>query len=204
MERIILFAGLLVAIFVLPVATGQDEPNVTEPNSIEDSYSLLEQRLSSIEDRLDDTEKRLDRLERYRKKSVSDSDDESGKDELRTERCEKQLQDARDAIAILQSKLDTLPSPAKKPLEVQLDIARDKGRLLANKERRLSTIARLAGKYPDLGVDVIAARQDLAECQQQKKYVDSKKLRLTQQIRELKKSASSNNKPKKRTSSVTK
>lgn len=196
-----LLTGLLLAISILPVVTGQDEPNVTEPNSTEDFYSLLEPRLSSIEARLDDIEKRLDRLERYRK-SVSDSDDEPDKDDLRTERCEKQIQDARDAVAVLQSKLDALPSPVKKPLEVQLDIAKDKWRLLTNKERHLSTIARLASKYPDLGVDATAAQQDLGECQQQKKYVDSEKWRLVRRIRDSKKSASPDDKPKKTTSFV--
>jgi len=204
MKRIILLTGLLVVISILPVVTGQDEPNVIEPNSIEDSYSLLELRLSSIEVRLGNIEKQVDRLERYRKRSVSDSDDESDKDELRTERCKKQIQDARNAIAVLQSKLDALPSPFKKPLEVQLDIAKDKGQLLANKERHLSRIAQLAHKYTDLGVDATTAQQDLGECQQQKKYVDSEKWRLVREIRDRKKSASSDSKRRKTPVSVKK
>ena len=199
MKRIMLLTGFLFTICILSYVTGQEEPNAVpaptsssmeEPNAVPAPTSLsMEERLLAMEQRLDAVEDRVSQLENSpRRRPVSKSDNDPNRDNLRIERLSKKIQEAEDAIKILDTKLDTLfrIHIKDKPLKEQWEFLIDVWKLLSEKERNLSTIADLAQRYPDLGIDAVAAKQDLVACHQQKLDVAAEKQHVYDEMQDSK------------------
>jgi DNA repair exonuclease SbcCD ATPase subunit len=184
MKRITILTGILVilGVFFIPfLPAEQKDPNIAGP-----VFSAIELRISIIEERLDAFEQRLDQLENPRRRSVSNIPAESDKDALRIERLNKQIQEARDAIELIEKQIEALPSPIKLELEDNLKIATEKWQLLAEQELNFLKIIRLAEKCPALGIDVITAKKDLIECQGLKRETGLKRDQLWEQIQNKK------------------
>jgi hypothetical protein len=179
MKRLILLFGFLFAISILPLLAKQS--NISEPN-----YPAIETRLLAMEKRLDALEQRVNQLEKPQRpfpKLLTDPN----KDALRTERFNKQIQEARNTIESVKKQIKALPWPDKP--EDRLEVTNKKWDLFSNQEMNYLKIIRLAERNPDLGVGIKNEKKELIECQDSKKKTELEKQRLQKMIEDSKKEA---------------
>lgn len=180
MKRLVLLFGFLFVISILPLLA--KESNISEPN-----YQAIENRLLAIEKRLDVLEQRVNQLEN-RRRPIPNLSTDTNKDAFRTERLNKQIQEARNTVETARKQIEALPWPDKP--EDQLEAINKRWKLLSNQEIGYLKIIRLAERNPDLGVDVTNEKKELIECQGIKKRIELEKQRLQEMIEGSKKESS--------------
>jgi TPR repeat protein len=134
----------------------------------------------------EDVNKDALRVERLRDKiqKAKDSEDKT-KDALRVKRLRDKIQKMKDAIELAETQILNLPrlQPNQRGyLEEALAVTERKHTLLYKEEENYNQIIRLAEKYHDLGVDVMAMKKLLIKCEGRIDDVKLDKERLLKSI----------------------
>jgi len=192
---------LLIIISLLAVTPSfAEEPNAPTNTA----YSQFETRLKSLEERIIALEEKIQQLESRRPvpipprtpNPISDSQNDPNRDALRIERSTKKIKEARDAIDLDESRIQSLPEkimlhkpfpyrlrPADVPEILRtLDTAKDNARLLNQQENNYKKILQIVEKNPDLKIDPIEAKRELIVCQGNGKKADQDLNRIQELI----------------------
>jgi len=156
------------------------EPNDKTNNPLGED----EERIQTLEKRLDALEWRLNRLESPPSTEPAVSTDKT-KDELRTGKLRKKIDEIEDAIELAKKRIESLPfycCPSHCPprylcggVRQDLETAKKEWQLLSDQEKNYKLLLQLAEKYSDLGIDVMDVKKKLIECQGRMKEVDLEK-----------------------------
>jgi len=155
-----------------------DEPNAplnTDNNSIESRIIALELRIIELETRIAQLESRRPAAA-PRPNPVPQAAPDL--DALRLERSQKQIQDARDDIKIARASIRTMPYPPFPTTQEYLETATKIWKLYSEIEDSYQKIIRFAEKNPELKVDIVSVKKDLAICLNDKRQIEIEKERI--------------------------
>lgn len=166
---------LLVVFFVFSSGSEPDNP------SLESRLLALEEKVASIEQRLS----LLESTELSDSDLVDEADDIDPNDnETDCSKVERWVKDAQDSIELANKEILSLRGIDAKTSENKKEINSKVYKLIIDLERNYSKIIHSAERCPSLGINVMAVKKELIDCQAQKRELEMKRKYLQDKTRE--------------------